>query len=112
MWRRRFGSRPNSENPRASRPKRPRSGSTGITIATARLADPPYNKVMRHRIAQVLRGIIYTATILFGALVLGSALYPTPVTDRIDPGARCLSNVKQLGLGFSIYASDYDDRLP
>jgi hypothetical protein len=54
--------------------------------------------------------IIVLATLVLAALLL-PALIPAKVTRR-SPQFTCISNLKQIGLGFRLWAGDHGDKFP
>ena len=44
--------------------------------------------------------------------IAGVVLWPMLSPTGSSPANRCLSNVKQMGVGMAIYQSDYDERYP
>ena len=62
---------------------------------------------MKHRAFTLVEMIVVV-------LILAALLFPVFATNCYpsSPRSHCLSNLKQIGLGFLMYAQDYDDHFP
>jgi prepilin-type N-terminal cleavage/methylation domain-containing protein/prepilin-type processing-associated H-X9-DG protein len=79
------------------------------------LKHSPKNKVCRPSQFNQLRGFTLIELLVVIAIIAILAAILFPVFARARENARrssCLSNIKQLGLGFAQYTQDYDERLP
>ena len=64
---------------------------------------------MKHRAFTLIEAVV----ILTIMIILAAILYPIfMATDRAPRRSRCQSNLKQIGLAFMQYASDYSETLP
>src|SRR5207248_3310272 len=62
--------------------------------------------------ARWLRPISHAAVAGAGLLALGAAILPPLASRRDSLFNSCQSNMRHIGVALSVYAADYDDRLP
>ena len=83
----------------------------------ARYADRRTRKAARQRIAGPGRSTAFTLIELLVVIaiiaILAAILLPALAKSRLrSQEAYCLNNMRQIGIGIELYASDYDGRLP